>query len=730
MLWAWMSVALAADVAIVLDGREGPNGFTEPVTDELQGLARGEELTTETFFADFDPEGAAAALDAAFASDARVIAAIGPLVAETVLSRGEAPKPTIAALALSDREPPPNVTLLQLENSLEAPLEQLAHILGSDRVAVALPPFLATFAVELEGLGDIVVVAPGESPPELDGVLVGGTTLVPAERDALFARWTDAGVASLFLGGRELPPHALGVYLDTGEQNPISRRVALTAVNLLEGRPVSSGTVAFHRGDLVLSADVMDRLGLSLPFDVLADADVVGWEDRYPRLELVDVVAEAFENSPELASLRARIDGENTGPASARASWLPAIDAGATASQLDEAIASAVQPETRVTADVTASQLLWSDGAATNVRVQRDLVESRSAELVAAEQDLAYDIGIAYVTLERAQAVIEVRAADIDRARLSLQVARQRTRAGDAAPIEVSRWEAEVANARASLVQAWTDFRAAMIDLNRRAGVTPVDRNFLPEELELGPGSDFAERLNNPRTLDRVAGIVAEVGVERAPELQQLDNATTAQRRLKKLADRAYFMPTVAAQGSVNFNIYQTPADPIELPGVGPIELVQNPPAYWTLGASASVPVFSGGQRRADQVKARHDVASLEHQQRQIELAVRSRAAIAVNQAHGAAWRAELRQVGADAALDSLEAAIAAYAAGTATQTTVTEARTNALQFQLAATDARYEATLRLMDLLRAAAAVPTPDDPDSQSRLRALLLERLEAAQ
>jgi outer membrane protein TolC len=162
---------------------------------------------------------------------------------------------------------------------------------------------------------------------------------------------------------------------------------------------------------------------------------------------------------------------------------------------------------------------------------------------------------------------------------------------------------------------------------------------------------------------------------------------------------------------------------------VGEIDLANNPPVYWTLGASATMPVFSGGQRRADQQKAGHDLASLDSQRRQIELAIRSRAVIAVNEAHGAAWRADLREQSSISALASLEAALNAYAAGTVTQTTVTEARTNALQVQLSATDARYEARLRLMDLLRSAAAMPTPDDPDGPARLRTALIQRLEAA-
>jgi outer membrane protein len=407
---------------------------------------------------------------------------------------------------------------------------------------------------------------------------------------------------------------------------------------------------------------------------------------------------------------------------------LPQVEAGAAATQLDEAVSSSVQPVTSVTAQVAASQILWSDQAATNVRIQRDLRRGRDSELVEAEQDLAYDVAVAFVQLQRAQAVIGVRAADIDRARLSLRVARQRTAVGDAAASEVSRWEGEVANARAALVQSWTEFRAAMIALNVVCGVD-VERRVTPAP---GPGAEADEELRKllgtPRELDRLATVIGEIAAERAPELLQIGQILRGQQRQKGLAGRSFYMPTLSAQASANFNLYQAETEPIVIPGAGELTLVAFPTAYWAVGASATVPVFSGGQRRAEQLRAGFDVASTEEQQRQLELAVRSRAVIAVNEAHGAAWQADLRQQSAEASLRSFESTQSSYAAGSATQTSVTEARTNALQVGLSATDARYEAVLRYIDVLRSVALLPTPDSPDAPELLRTLVSERLAA--
>lgn len=140
------------------------------------------------------------------------------------------------------------------------------------------------------------------------------------------------------------------------------------------------------------------------------------------------------------------------------------------------------------------------------------------------------------------------------------------------------------------------------------------------------------------------------------------------------------------------------------------------------------LPLFVGGARRADRSQSQHEVASLAHRRRQLELALRSGATVAVNRAHGASWRSSLRRDAADAAVRSLDAALDAYSAGATTQTQVTEARSTALQLQLAATDAEFETSSRILDLLRATAAMPTPGHPDAHTELRTVLLERLEA--
>lgn len=724
MAWLLFLATARAGVTIVVDGSQTAERLGPVLVEEL--LALDGDLGPEDIdlqFADWEADRADQLLDAALADrDRELVVAAGPLVSARALALEPPGKPVVAALSLSEGPAPDGVTLMRLRTDLPEAAERLMHIIRSQSIGVALPAHL----VEVIGV-PLVVTASLDAPlPEVDGLLVGPLdALEPDVQAQLFARWTAAGIATLALGQPSIPPGAMGALGGDGPQGA-ARRIALTVVALRSGRTPTPSDVILRQGDLSLSVAVMEELGISPPFDVLADAELVGFEDSLPRIGMFDVIAEALERSPDLASTHEALLADDSAVATARANWLPSAEVEATASQLDPNLSSPFQSTTSVQGDLTVSQLLFSDQAVANVGVQADLRRSRESELDVAEQDLAYDVGSAFIGVLRARALIGVRDSDMQRARSSLEVARDRQRAGDAPVSEVTRWEAEVASARAALVGAWTDFRNGMVQLNVLRGADP-DALFVPEPPEL-LGETLADKLDNPAALDRMAARIAALSLVRSPELGQLGAASAAQARLLRLSKRAYVMPTVAAQGGVTWNAYQSERESIEIPGMGALELGDTPKAYWTVGASASLPLFEGGSRRATQVEAGHDLASLNRQQEQVELAIRSRVRVAVNVAHGAAWRAKLRAEAADAATRSLRGALDAYAAGAASQVTVTEARTSALQLQLSATDATYEATQGVLDLLRAAAALPSLDEPEAPLRLRRDLEAALEA--
>ncbi|MFT7520707.1 MAG: outer membrane protein [Kiritimatiellia bacterium] len=469
-------------------------------------------------------------------------------------------------------------------------------------------------------------------------------------------------------------------------------------------------------GRLSLSAPRLAELGLSPPFEILAEANLVGWQELWPPLSLDQAVATAFDNSPALQSTRATVAADNTAVASSWSAWSPQVGASVSASQIDPKVASAFQAQTTVTGALTAQQLIYSDGARVNVNMQRDLRTSRMHELSAAEQDLTYQVIASYIGLLRRRALVDLYRADLDRVRLSLDVARERMRVGDVAESEVFRWESEIASTRANLTAAWVDVMSSTMKVNQVCG-RPASELFVPaptgEDLP-----DLTQLLTSPKKLEAVRMAAGRAAQSMAPVVQQLDSVVSARERYARSTRRAYFMPTVAGQFSVNANVYQS-----ELAQVAP-----PPDLYWTVGGSISLPLFEGMGRRATQRESNHDLAATQQQRERSRQAVTVQAMDAVNQAYGAATRARLGQDQVEAVHRSLDASLDAYARGATTLTTITEARTASLKAEIAATDSRYEAIQRMYDVLYATGSLATPNEPERPLALRNTLRSSLEA--
>ncbi|MEM6928195.1 MAG: TolC family protein, partial [Myxococcota bacterium] len=558
------------------------------------------------------------------------------------------------------------------------------------------------------------------------------------ERRALYEAWEARGLVTLALQGSLDDGASASLSTQQGNRS-VLRRVALVLTDLAEGRQPLMGSLVLRANDLKISIPALRRIDRSPPFALIAQAEVVGLEELREPIDLDTAVAEAFENSPNLGSIRADLDARDTAVASSVASWLPAVDVAVQMGFTDPNAVSPLQAATSVTGALTAEQLAFSDGAVVNVNVQQDLRKARTAEWSAAEQDLVYDVSSAYVGLIRARAVLDVRRADLDRVRESLQVAQDRQAVGSVSATEVARWESEFASAEANLVSAFYDVQNVQIGLNQLMGAD-TSRSLQPEPLD-DLVTNIPGDLTSPRGAQIIAEALAGFAETRAPELEQLRHLVRSQDRLARLQRRQYWMPTVAGSFTVNGNFFLSNVDggggttttPTGTPtggaGFDPSAFIVNPPLFtWQAGVSASLPLFAGGGRRASQLEAERNLRSVEMQQETLRQAVVARSRDGVNNLFTSALRAELGAVQVKAVQRTLNAAIDSYARGATTQTTVTEARTSALSAELGSTNAIYDTVQAVFDVLFVAGALPTPSSPNGPAELRSVLADALEA--
>jgi len=126
----------------------------------------------------------------------------------------------------------------------------------------------------------------------------------------------------------------------------------------------------------------------------------------------------------------------------------------------------------------------------------------------------------------------------------NLELAQLRRSVGSAGAAEVYRWEAELATARAGLLESFSAHFMSERQLSRLLDEPLTTRlDFRQPELSsaldtLGGASD-ASLLGTPDGYDRLTSSLVSNGIERSPELRALDAAIAAQQRTLKAANRA-----------------------------------------------------------------------------------------------------------------------------------------------------------------------------------------------
>ncbi|MFH1571538.1 MAG: TolC family protein, partial [Gemmatimonadota bacterium] len=183
-------------------------------------------------------------------------------------------------------------------------------------------------------------------------------------------------------------------------------------------------------------------------------------------------------------------------------------------------------------------------------------------------------------------------------------------------------------------------------------------------------------------------------GLAASPELAALDQAVAVRQRVLEAADRALYVPTVALRGDV--------AGDLARGGRGADSPAPAGDVSWTLGLSASFPLYSGGGKLAARARVRREVEQL-HLERAaladcLEQRIRSAAHVA-----GASYAGiRLSDDAATSARSNLELVEDAYGRGAVSILELLDAHNAAFLAEEGAASATYGFLVDLMAVERA----------------------------
>ncbi len=723
-------------IGLLLDGPQTESAAAiQAVEKEVRDLAQGglafELPPAKRIEGDWSITGARAALDRLLKDAAvDIVLTLGPLGSTDACRRGALSKPVIALFA-ADREIAqwprkqggsgvPNLAYVTAPGSFKRDLELLKKLAPVTALTVLVPPDTASSlpglgaAAEALGMNASIVSAAASVSETL--------SLVPAGAQAVYLdsgiHFEDDALKTFLnsLADRHLPVFAaagrsaveLGALASALPGDDLQRRVRRAALYVrriaLGEAPETLPVDLPLSPKLTVNMATARSLGLSPAWDLRTDAELLNDqpENADRQITLAGTVQEAITANLDLKAADKNVSAGAQNIREAKSKLRPLLEASALALNVDGDRAQAsngLQPEWSFKTSLTLTQVLYAEPAYANIEAQKHLQHGREMERERQRLDLVLETATAYVNVLRARAYERITTDLLKRVREHQQTARIRREAGIAGPVEVNRWQAEVANARKAVTDAGAKSAAAQIALNRLLD-RPQTETFEPAEITprdtafAGDDGDLARLLNTPKDFEQLRDFLLREGISRSPELAQYDAGIAAQSRALESYERSFYVPIIAAQAQISQDLYKAgkgSTSDLPLPLPIKITLSELDDTEWQVGIKASLPLYSGGARKAARIKAEETLSRLKIERSataaKLEQAIRSAAQltqssyVAILQAREAA----------DAAKKTYDVVKNAYAQGEASMLELLDAQTARAVTEELAMNAFYE---------------------------------------
>ncbi len=718
-------------IAIVTDGPQYQLQEVEQIFKrELLALTGDEfDLHFKRIDADWSVPSVVAAMNQAYsAQDVDMVLVIGFAGNQIMVSRSEFPKPTFLPLVFNpdlldapiadDRSGRRNLNYLADRVPFSDDLDSFQRVMPFNKAAIlvdrvilaAVPRAPDLLRRQGEGVEFIVVGHDGSDhdllgkiPPDTQAILLGGLPRMPSELfDQLLDDMAKQGLASFSLVSEaEVRRGALAADTVQTDYLRLARRNALNMQAVMLGEKVADQPVYFSgKRQLTINMETARRIGLSPRFDVLSEAEQINAEPGVagPELGLADIARLAQQRNLDLAVSRLDVELGTQDVRNAKANLFPQLSLGGNyTGRRDEILLRGPgSAERSSAAALTLNQLIYSDAATAGYQRQRLLQRGREAGLDTARLDLIFEATTAYLQALRADTQLAIQQDNLALTKTNLGLAQDRVRVGSASNADVYRWESNLANARSAVLAAVALRDQARDNLNRILNQpikTPLRlRKAKKTDAFKMPLAEFEALVDNPRRFSWFVDFNVEAGLEQSPELAQLRAQIAAAQRDVSTKQRTFWLP--------DFSLQAQYADNLNATGLGSgteFDSIED----WNVSVNASLPLYSGGGRRADLSRAKFQHKQLELRFAAATERVETNIRAALHAAQASYSNIELSELSATAAEKNLDLVLDAYGQGTLSIIDLLDAQNQSLEADLSANNAVHDFLLDVMNVQR-----------------------------
>lgn len=738
VLMGFATVAQAQEkvvVAVVQDGPADRLGRQHQLyIDELLALTASEfDVEIRRFAGEWSKASALSMIDAAYAdADVDLVLITGFVANQLAATRAEFSKPTFLPLILDTGllksaaqdgvSGVRNLNYLNAYANFSDDLDTLSRfrpyrslvLFVDENLSLAIPQLreAALQASAERGIELIEVTHDGTDhrlmnhvPAQTDAVFIAALPRMPAsDFDKLIAAINAAGLPSFsFVGVTDVER---GLLATDREPRDVARQARLNALNMqavmLGGRTQDQPIASAHKEQLTINMATARQIGLSPSFDLLGDAVLLNRVEEITGDEygLVEIARMAIEQNQDLLAETYGVQAGLEEIARARATLLPQLGASAnhTVRKDSPSVSAGFFAERSSDTAISVDQLLYSDAASANLKIQKEIQRARLASLDEFRLDVVLAAATSYYAVLNARSQLAVQENNLRISLANLELAKNRVSLGSSTAADVYRWQAEgaraqilVLNARATEGQAYDTLNRI---LHKPQGVRLALREASFNEPFVMKREDFDQLVASPADYATFSRFYIDRALRQAPELEQLTAQIAAKQRELTSQQRAYWMPDFSIGGRYSSNLGQS--------GVGAGPSAGQDLNDWSVAVQATLPLFSGGLKKANVSRAGYELRQLESLRRSTEERVEERTRSQLHIVQAAYAQITLSAIAAEASLKNYDLVSDAYARGAVNVIELLDAQETSLTASAASAEALYSFLTEIMVMQRA----------------------------
>lgn len=393
-------------------------------------------------------------------------------------------------------------------------------------------------------------------------------------------------------------------------------------------------------------------------------------------MDLKRCIAIALERHPSILGAAGGLKASESRVGQARAGYYPQVSASADYGRYSVGRSTSSRTSGTIydsyATGVNVSQTLFDfSKTSTQVKIQSLGADSSRADLEQAMNQVAYDVKKAYYGLLQARRLRDANAEAVGSYRQHLAQAKKFFEVGLKPKFDVTRAEVDLSNARLNLLKAENATNLARLTLGNAMGLPGAPPFEIQDNLAFHP---------YPATLDEAL----KKGEERRPDLRSVRSKREAAESSVDLAKKGYF-PVLTGSAGYGWSGEDFPLE-----------------RGWNVGATLSVPLFSGLSTKYQTDEARANLEVLKANEDLVRQAVQLEIQQALLNLKEARDRIAVAELEVRQAAENLDLARGRYGAGVGSPMEVTDALLADINAKTAHTAALYDYRLAQASLEKA----------------------------